>query len=102
MQLSLTTYVIPFAPEFAPVPHGPRVRKQSAPRGQGSGMQRGLLVELVPSLQPIDLAPFPFGRTSGALVTAPGRRLFQGFGRRREILIEDACHLRGAPALGKS
>ena len=33
-------------------------------------MQR-VLVELVPSLQPIDLAPLPFGRTAGALVTPP-------------------------------
>ena len=49
-------------------------------------MQRGL-VELVPSLQPIDLAPFSFGRTAGALVTAPGRRLLRRFGRRREILV---------------
>ena len=56
----------------------PRVRKQGAARS-GFGMQWGL-VELVPSLQPVDLAPLPFGRTAGALVAPAGRRLFGGSG----------------------
>ena len=73
--------------------------KRSAGRGPGIA---AALVELVPALQPVDLAPLPLGRAAGALVTAPGRRLFRRLRRRREILIQDAGDLRGTAALGKS